>query len=1091
MELSYGVPKSGIIHAAFFYAAFAFFVNGNGLWAQDLEQRILYKLSVEQGLSQSTPYSIIQDKNGFMWIGTADGLNRYDGYTFKVYRHIPSDSASLSDNFVQTLYEDRAGVLWIGTRDGGLNRFNPASGTFTVYRYQVQNPKSLSNSYVSAVCEDHKGNFWVGTEGGGLNLFNPQTGSFTRFGTHGAGNRTLGSNLIFSLCPHPDGRLWVGTGDAGLQLFDPQTGLYERILISTDTRKTIQGLTIRALYADKSGTLWVGTEYNGLYKLKSDTFTPEVVQLPAFVSLPESRISITTIREDRAGTLWIGTPNGLFAHNRVSGTTIPIFGQQVSRSRESVNADIIMSCYEDKTGLLWVGVYGGGVLYFQPEAMAFMSVTQLPGSAYPLGAVFALLEDRLGWIWVGTRNGLHLYNPNSGSVITFLHDDRNPRSLSNNHIYCIYESRDGTIWIGTAGGLNRYDPGSGGFIRYQYDGQNSEGLRHNAVFTILEDQRGILWIGTLGGGLYAFDRSLEQGNAQWRVFRADANNPQSLSNNVIRALAEDKQGNIWVGTRGGGVNCLNPTTLHVIRYQHDERLPGTLSHNAVYSLFFDRRGRLWVGTQGGGVNIWLPEQASWMALRENQGLANDVVYGMLQDRQGGIWLSSNKGLSVLNLDSLQNRGMDKPLVIRNYDVRDGLQSNEFNAGAYYQGRSGRLYFGGIRGYTVFTPDSIRQNPHIPPVVVTSFKVFNKEIFLAQGGQTLDTVRLEYGDTFFSIEFSALNYVLSEKNMYRYQLENVDADWIDARQKREAQYTNILPGEYRFRVVGSNNDGLWNEKGATLLIIIKPPFWKTWWFRWSGGLVFVAIVVSVITWRVRTISQREALQREIAQLELQSLRLHMNPHFIFNSINSIQYLIAEGDNKAAMQYLSTFAQLMRRILQQTDLLYISIADEIELLDMYIKLEQLRYDDTFQYKLDCPELMEIRHILIPAMVVQPYVENALRHGLGKRTMGGFVSVTFSTHPEHSDALRCIVEDNGIGRAQAKMLQHKSGTTEHLSLATSLTQRRLDVLHRTRFSPQQMPISVHYTDLLHPSGEAAGTRVEILLPIVHIQQSPGISS
>jgi ligand-binding sensor domain-containing protein len=1143
----------------------------------------LRRLGVEQGLSQSSAYALLQDARGFVWIGTADGLNKYDGSSFTVYRHIASDSTSLSDNFIQVLLEDRSKRwLWVGTRDGGLNRFDRTTGTFTSFQHHPQGSRSpasagssLSSNVITALVQDSSGALWIGTDGGGLNRLDTRTGAVTRFQhdeqrtstttttpANANINTSINSNVVLSLCLDSAGTLWIGT-DVGLDCFRPYQyqqsqqsrplqAQNKQVQVATFTHCFYQGSAplpmsssmnasinssaispssdahIYALaYRAASQTLWIGTGA-GLYQCAlhdsanhsakhltnhsaNRTVGTQSLTLPV-ITKECSDESVRCLHGDRTSGVWACTATGGIYHADGQGTyaTTATTTTTTMTAFHRMNAEVrawsgsgIYSIMQDQSGLVWAGTYSGGIITFLARSAVFTTFTHDP--ANPTSerhlnrfAVTSLLEDAaINALWVGTLDGgLNRFDREHRTFTVFRHRDGDAHGLPSDVVRAIYRDRSGTLWVATQDGLammnadGRTFPTS--FTTFRHDPRNPHSISSNNVFCVFEDSQGALWVGTLGGGLNRFDRSTQR----FTVFKHDPMNPRSISGNIIRALCEDRTGALWVGTRGAGLNRFDPHTQDFTSFLHDEANPQSLSHNSIYGLYADGRGLLWIGTQGGGVNCLdtqslasqSPANPVFTAFRTKDGLPNDVVYGIVEDRRGSIWLSTNKGLSRMNAQAVRETsgGAERKMSFRNYDERDGLQSNEFNAGAYCAGRDGTLYFGGIRGFTAFQPDSVLDNPFVPPVSITNFKLFNRAVKPA--GKEIsesEAIEISYRDNYFSFEFAALSFILPEKNRYRYKLEGFDQTWIDAGTKREAAYTNLDAGDYVFQVQGSNNDGVWNERGASVRVRITPPWWNTLWFR----AVAVAFVVSAsggfMLWRIRAVRAAERISRQMAQLELQSLRLHMNPHFIFNAINSIQYLVSEGQTQAATHYLSTFARLMRKILKQHDYLAISIADELELLEMYIDLERLRYDYTFDYELHCEHRSELASLLIPAMVLQPYVENAIRHGLGTRKHGGMLSVRL----ERRDGLMfCVVEDNGIGRAQAQALQSKRTAdggdkqpAPHLSMATSITQRRLDILNAAHPSHHATHINVRTTDLIHADGSAAGTRVEILLPVL----------
>jgi ligand-binding sensor domain-containing protein len=1067
-----------------------------------------------------------------MWIATADGLNNYNGHSFKVFRHIQSDSTSLSDNFIQALYEDSSGVLWIGTRDGGLNRFDRKRGVFTAL---TATPSALgyrlTSNVVTALVGTHDGTLWVGTDRGLNRLRISPFGvlGITHFQHDPHKPHSLGNNSVRALCVDDAGTLWVGT-DTGLERFDAQSEHFVHYTLSLDhdhRQHTVYALTHGR---DNTGAmrLWVGTDV-GLFRY--DLSAPassnhalrqqctHIHQMHPSQHKPQRyATAIRSLLLDNAGTLWVGTTgSGLLRYDAETQSLEPYSIHHLRSLNLSGTA--IYSLAQDRTGLLWVGTYSNGITTFLPRANAFTTYTHdptNPASTTHLNryVVSAVCERRNGELWIGTLDGgINRFNRTTGTFSLLHHNDAESsndpapssrtlkRSLPSDGIRCIFEDHTNTVWVATQSGLARYLPRKEAAQAhnvvevFRHNEFDSTSLSHNNVFTVFEDRQRRLWVGTLGGGLNLFDRERKC----FRRFQHNANQPNSLSSNLIRAICQDSTGALWVGTRGGGLNRLNPTTGTAERFFHDERHPRSLSHNAIYTLHVDKRGALWIGTQGGGLNRFNPATQDFTVFRSRAGsfttspmtLPNDVIYGIVEDTQGNLWISTNKGVSRITIHQIRASAQADSLSFRNYDVRDGLQSNEFNAGAFHAGHSGRLYFGGICGLNEWFPDSLRDNTTKPPVVITGFQLFGNDVVSNKDLSETDTLMISYKDNYCTFEFAALNFLLPEKNRYRYKLVGFDDTWIEAGARHEASYTNLPHGTYTFLVQGCNNDGIWNERGASVVLVITPPFWQTWWFRlllWSS---LGAAVVGVFVWRVHAVRVAERTSRQMAQLELQSLRLHMNPHFIFNSINSIQYLVSEGDSAAATRYLSTFARLMRKILKHTDYLAVTIGDEIELLTMYMELERLRYDYAFEYRIVCEHRSELASLLIPAMVIQPYVENAIRHGLGLREAHGLVTITLERVVEqHGARLRCVITDNGIGRAKALELKNKASAAEHhLSMATSITQRRLELLNmytergsaRGTVCKRTPSISVQTTDLTHEDGSAAGTRVEMFLPIL----------
>jgi len=550
----------------------------------------------------------------------------------------------------------------------------------------------------------------------------------------------------------------------------------------------------------------------------------------------------------------------------------------------SLSDNTILSIYEDQSRLLWVGTFGGGLNQFGRAKEHFTHYQHDPNNLESLGdnRVFSIYEDprEAGKIfWLGTQGGLCRMNlEGKETFVNYKHDPNDPRSLIDNRIRSVYQDRLGVLWIGTYGGLSRMNGDElnrAAFTHYQHDPNDDSSLSHNRVWSIHESPKEagkVLWIGTFNG-LNRFDLTTKT----FTHYKHDPNNPRSLSDNYIRTIYEDRSGVLWLGTLGG-LNRFDRATKTFIHYKHDPNNPGSLSDNRVRSIHEDSNhgGMLWIGTSG-GLNQFDRTTGIFKHYREKDGLPNDAVYGILEDDRGYLWLSTNKGLAKFNPENE---------TFRNYDVNDGLQGNEFNGGAYFKSRNGDFFFGGISGLNVFHPDSLQDNPHIPPIVITDFKIFNEAIRPGKArrfGKPLQShiteteeIVLSYKENVFSFEFAALDFTFPQKNNYAYKMENFDEDWIYSETRRFAMYTNLDPGEYVFRVKGSNNDGVWNEKGAAIKITITPPFWQTWWFRIVAGASVLALAFGWYRNRIKNIeTQKKKLEiqveektREIRQTQAQ-------------------------------------------------------------------------------------------------------------------------------------------------------------------------------------------------------------------------------
>jgi signal transduction histidine kinase/ligand-binding sensor domain-containing protein len=959
---------------------------------------------------------ILQDRKGFLWLATSEGLNKYDGYSFKVYKHDPDDPHSLGDNMIWAIYEGRAGLLWIGTDGGGLNRFDPQTERFTRYRHDPDDPHSLSHNVVQSIYEDRAGTLWVGTNGGGLNRFDPQTERFARYRHDPDDPYSLGSDTVWTIYEDRAGVLWIGTWGGGLNRFDPQTERFTRYQHNPDDPHSLSNNVVWAIYEDRAGRLWIGSNGGGL-----DRFDPETERFIHYQHDSEDPDSLSDnivqpIYEDRTGALWIGTNSG--GLNRFDPET----GQFIRYQHDpadphSLSNDNVWTIYEDRAGLLWIGTWGGGLNKYDRKTERFRLYQHDPGDSYSLSdnIVFSIYEDRAGLLWVGSSSGgLNKFDRETGQFVYYQHDSANPHSLSHNNVLVVYEDRVGTLWAGTwGGGLNRFDPGTEQFIRYQHDPDNPHSLSDNAVTSVYEDRAGRLWVGTYGGGLNKFDRETEQ----FVHYQHDPDAPYSLSHNTILSIYEDLAGQIWVGTWGGGLNRFDPGTEQFIRYQHDPSDPYSLSDDTVPSIYEDRAGTLWVGTYGGGLNKFDRGKETFTHYREKDGLPNDGIYGILEDEQGNLWLSTNKGLSKFNPGS-EN--------FKNYDVRDGLQGNEFNAGAYHKSKSGEMFFGGVNGFNTFYPEDIKDNPHIPPITLTDFQLFNKPVGIGGDsplqkaiGET-EALTLSYRDYVFSFGFAALDYTAPEKNQYAYMMEGFDKEWVyvDAA-RRFAPYANLPAGEYTFRVRGANNDGVWNENGAAIKITVTAPFWQTWWFMGLMAVLVVGAVIGAFQLRLRAVEAQRRRLSEVEEAERRRLarELHdqvgQNLSVLGINLNIIRARMPEEAAALVGSRLDDAAELVKQVTKSIR----AVGDELRapVLDDYGLVAALRwYGAGFAERTglevtlqgpqeDAPRLAApVENALF--RIAQEALTNVAKHAQARRVM-----VTVEVE---SGTWRMIVADDGVG-------------------------------------------------------------------------------
>ncbi|MEJ2734766.1 MAG: GAF domain-containing protein [Anaerolineae bacterium] len=826
------------------------------------------RYTLEEGLSQSAVPCILQDSKGFMWFCTQDGLNRYDGYQFVVYEHDPQDPNTLGSNFIQSLYEDGSGTLWIGTNGGGLSRLDrttapgPGPGQLTLYQHDPEDPHSLSSNVVRSIYEDRQGVLWIGTDGGGLNRFDRDTGRFERFQNDPQNPHSLSHNEVQTIYEDREGALWIGTDGGGLNRFNRDSGRFERFQHDPQDPDSLADNQVQAILEDRQGALWIATNGGGLDQL--DRESPPGPGAGRFIhhqNDPDDPRSLSddavwAIYEDRMGMLWIGTlGGGLDRYDRETGHFV--HHRHDPGDPQSLSNDHIWSIYEDRAGGLWIGTFGGGVNRLDRETDKFRHYQADPNDPNSLSenVVWSICEDLEGVLWIGTNGGglnrlvrAAASETGEDQFVYYQNVPTDTHSLSDNVVWSIHQDEDGVLWLGTSAGLDRFAResaqglGTGHFTHYPAD----------PVFTIHQDREGLLWLGTWGGGLGRFDRETEQ----LTFYQNDPADIHSLSDDNILSILEDREGVLWVGTLNGGLDRFDRETERFVHYQHDPEAPSSLSDNIVLDIHQDRNGILWIATGGGGLNRLDRETMTFSHYTDKDGLPNDTVYGILEDEvapdQGGpnLWLSTNRGLSKFN---------PQDETFRNYDVGDGLQSNEFNQGAYHRSRSGEMFFGGVNGFNVFYPEQVRDNAYVPPIVLTRLTQTGEDVNAGAPVDSLTEVSFKWPRNFFEFEFAALNYVRPQDNQYAYMLEGFDPDWVKAGTNRLGRYTNLPGGRYTLRMKGSNNDGVWNNDGLSVQVTIVPPLWERWWFRGIIALLLLGIGFGAYRFRIRSV---EARSREL-------------------------------------------------------------------------------------------------------------------------------------------------------------------------------------------------------------------------------------
>lgn len=803
---------------------------------------------LEEGLSQSTVLSLFQDQRGFLWIGTQDGLNRFDGYSFKVFSPDLSDPDALSGIEVLSMIQGDGGI-WLGSSNG-LNWYDQETGNFRHWVHDDQDPASLINDVVQVVLEDSRGILWIGTRGG-LDTFNPATGKFTQIPLP---NRTSESGDIHSinaLYEDRQGNLWIGTND-GLIHYEIKSDEFRHFRNESRDSDSLSFDEVTAITEDPKGNLWIGTHY-GLNRLDSsgEQFTRFFHSESDAGSLIDNYVQVTFI--DRSGQLWIGTRNGLDRFDASDQKFIHYRNDPANPA--SLSDNYIFSIYEDRGGVLWIGTYGGGLNMHDrgQDQFAHFQHGNTDPQSLSSNIIFPILPSPTGKVWIGTHGaGLNLFDPESGRSRHIRHDPANPDSLLSDIVLSLLLEPDETLWIGTDQGLDRLDPGGAKFIHYVSNAQVATSIPFGKIYKIYRDRQSTYWVGT-SKGIRVFNPLTDE------FTRIDAGSTDSadLANGPARVIYQERNGAIWLGTDTHGLFRYDPATKQLEQFENDPNAAGSISCDTIMDVYEDRQGRIWIATFGGGLNQYLPEENTFVSFDKRQGLPSNVVYGILEDENGYLWLSTNLGISRFD---------PATTTFENFTAQDGLQGNEFNAAAFATDEKGQMYFGGMNGLTVFNPAEVRKNSYLPPVVLTAITLPDgKPVSPAGPPEALQGVTLSYPQNSFDMSFAALSFSKVDGNQYKYRLEGFDRDWHNAGSDRRGSYTNLPGGSYTLHIQASNSDGVWNEQGAAIKITVVPPLWQTWPFRLLAGTLIITLAFLMYQWRIRGMqAQKAELERVIRE-----------------------------------------------------------------------------------------------------------------------------------------------------------------------------------------------------------------------------------
>jgi diguanylate cyclase (GGDEF)-like protein len=776
------------------------------------------RYSLEEGLSQQAVNAIVQDAEGFMWFGTEDGLNRFDGYEFRQLRHDRADSGSLPNGWVSSVVASNDG-LWIATDGGGIVFRSSATG-------KLESPEVLRDTpdlqRVRALARDRLGRLWIASRDAGVAIYDPRTQDLKRLRHSPTQAASLADNSVYSILHLRSGDTLIGTAN-GLDRLAASSLDVTRVVLPEELVPTGTPLRVRALTESNDGLVWVGTEAglarfdprNGRWRVFREDST-------SATALPDNHVQSLLI--DSSGRLWAGTVRGLAWFD---STTESFFSYRHDDAEaRSLPDDYVISLFEDRGGGLWIGTKLGGLAKWNPRTWSFGHVRASAEEGYTDHNVTSFAEDRQGRLWIGTfGGGINLLDRASGRVSALRHAGAVRGSLSDDRVMAMLESADGTVWVGTmGGGLNRIDPQTLRAEVYQNDPAVPTTLAAPGVMSMLEVDKQ-LWVGTYGGGISRFDPRTRR----FENLRPGPEDGLHLTSGRVTALARDRTGHVWIGTDGGGLNVWDVRTRRLYYYRRDAKRIDSLSADTIYGILVDDAGNVWIGTRGGGLDrVVNPSEAAgnlrFTNISEAQGLPNNTVYGLRADGMGNIWVSTNFGLARIDPRSVGSKSWS----IQRFHRLHGLQGEEFNFGAHFRDRSGKLYFGGSAGFNAFYPETLEFNERPPRVVLTQFLKLNSPGGAGVPEEHIERVSLSHKEDVITLKFAALDFADPRANRFEYKLEGFDSDWVRADEGRAATYTNLPGGRYVFHVRASNSDGVWSTQDLTLPIVVAPSPWATPW-----------------------------------------------------------------------------------------------------------------------------------------------------------------------------------------------------------------------------------------------------------------------
>jgi ligand-binding sensor domain-containing protein len=988
-----------------------FFLSGSLAKAQKYNFR---NFSVNEGLSQSEIYSICEDRRGDLWLGSSGGgIIRFDGYSFKSFR----EEDGLVNNFVRGIIEDSKGILWIGT-DKGVCSYEGRKFTF------LDNPAGPGRRAIKSLLEDKDGNLWIGTATAGL--YKVRNGRIENFSKSSG----LPDNSINCLYLDKHKALWIGT-NSGVTRYKN----HQMMRFSGD-----DGLVpgnIRDITSDTKGNIWMVSNSTGVSCYNGSSFL-NYTELSGLAS-----DKVFSVFCDRKGRLWFGTAGGLSCYSNGSFTSYT--------ENNGLGSNVVLCIREDTAHDLWFGTSGGGVSRLDNARFTHFMENERMGKQ-----VFSLIQ---------TLNGKMLFGTSGGGLTFF--DGKNYFLLKGTEdfvsarVKALYYDRDSNLWIGTSSdGVYKFN--NQGFSR----DNRIDSLIGTSIHGFAMDTVGNMWFASPDSGICVIAK-----NGLLRVF----NRIHGLLSDNVYTIVPDKKGNVWVGTDKGlnKISVYGSDSLMVGLSAYTQR--DGLTNTSIGSIAIDPSGTVYLGTGGGG--IFILKGKSFANISKRDGISSNNIYALVFDRRNHLWVGTESGVDRINLN--ENFEVKE---CRHFGKAEGFTGMEVYRNSCFLDRQGRVWFGTVNGASVYNPAEDIPFNEPPSLHLTGLKLFFDNIEKTQYADSVsnwypvpESLVLPHNQNSLTFNFTGVYLRNPESVRYRWKLEGLDNDWSPALTQHEVTYSSLPPGEYTFMVISGNEYNVWSKEPVKFSFYIRPPFWKRWWF-----LLLVILSVTGGIWyyfqsrleKNRIERERLEMEKNLMELEQEASRLQMNPHFIFNALNSIQGFISTNEASQAKKYLHKFARLMRLILENAREKFIPLQNEVEILDNYLELERLCKNNKFDYKITLANDLDSSSIEIPPMMIQPFVENAIVHGIKNKEEQGLIEILFRI--DHS-TLICEVTDNGIGRKKAAEIKAKYNVG-HKSTAMSVTQKRLEQLQSMSGEPAGFEIK----DLTNGEGLVMGTKVIIKIPV-----------